>query len=539
MSPTTYSPPTIGPSGLLRSNYTAILNYLTGQYTATFGSNVYLGPDSSDFQWIAILALQAYDYQMACQVVYLSFNPLTAFGASLDLLGVLIGTARNGASYSTVAVTLSGTAGTIITNGVVQDVNQNFWTISGSWTIGSGGTVIATAIAQQLGTISVQASQVNVIATPQAGWTGVTNATASTVGQPVEPDSHYRARLLISQAKPSLTERAGTAAALAAVPNVTRSVCYENYLGYTASYGTVNTSSSGDTVTLVSGYPFDSTMAGQLISIAGTSYTVSSVSSATALALTTSPGVQTGVPFFIGGVELGLTSGVLIGPAHSITAVVEGGSSANIAQAIYQNHNPGCDINGTTTVLVSDSNNGTIQLPVSYDILGYTIIYVALNVQGFAGFTSATQAAIQAAVVNYLNNLGIGQTVVWSEVIASAATVNPNAEQPLFSIHASGSIIGQQEASTTATLSTSSATITVASGTGTANGQTVVGAGIPPSTTVSSGGGTTSIVLSATPTVAGTLVPVSFFATGTSDIAIAYNKAPGGDAANTLIALVS
>lgn len=532
---TSYVPPSIGASGLVIPNFTALINNSNANYTGIYGSNVYLGPDSSDEQWIAILALQQNDFLQALQAVYLSFNPLTAVGASLDLLGVLIGTARDAASYSTVAVTLSGTANTIINSGVVQDVNGNYWNIPESVTIGSGGTVVITAIAQQTGAISAQPGQVTRITNPVAGWASVVNIGPSTVGNPVEPDSHYRARLVISQAKPSLTLRSGTAAALAAVPNVTRSVCYENPLGYTAGYGTVNT--SGTAVTLVIGYPFDSTTdVGQNIylSISGvwTPYAIATVGSTTALVATGLGGSNTGIPYYIG-------DGTSIGPPHSITAVVEGGTSANVAQAIYNNKNPGCLTNGTTQVLVSDPNNGNIELAISYDILGYTIIYVALNVQAFTGFTTVTQAAIQLQVVDYLNNLSIGATVVFSQVIGAAVSVNPNPEQPLFSVQISGSVIGQQAAATTATLSTSSFVITVASGSGTANGQTVVGNGIPANTTVSSGGGTTSITLSAEPTVAGTGVSVAFFKTGTSDIPISYANAPGGDTANTVINLVS
>ena len=290
----TYAPPTIGPSGLVLSSYTAILNYLVAQYQAGYGTNCYLGPDSSDFQWLAILALQAYDFDLVAQAIYLSFNPLTAVGASLDLLGVLIGTARDAASFSTVAVTLSGTAGTVINNGVVQDVNQNFWNIPGSVTIGSGGTVTVTAVAQLAGATSASEGQVVLIPYPTTGWTSVTNAGPSTVGNPVEPDSHYRARLMISQAKPSLTLRAGSAAAVAAVPNVSRSIVYENPLGYTAGYGYVNT--VGTAVTLDIGYAFDATDAGQAITINGVVYAIDSVGSGTALTLTGTAGNQVGVP---------------------------------------------------------------------------------------------------------------------------------------------------------------------------------------------------------------------------------------------------
>lgn len=520
-----YAPPVIGPSGLVLSPYSAVLSFLVANYQAIFGSQVYLGNDSSDFQDIAVRTLQASDYQQALQAVYLSFNPLTAIGASLDLLGVLIGTARDIASFSTVTLTLTGTPGATIVNGQVQDVNGNFWNIPGTAIIGSGGTASVEAVAQNTGNITAGIGAITIISTPTIGWTAVTNPAPASPGQPVETDSHYRARLMISQAKPSLSLLAGSNAAVAAVLGVTRSVVYENYFGYTASYGTVNT--SGTSVTLEVGYVFDSSMAGQTININGTNYTVASVGSTTTLTLGSSAGSQTGAAFYIG-------NGICIGPAHSITAVVEGGLGTAIAQSIYDNKNPGVLPNGTTTELVSDPNNGSIELPISYDILGYVIIYVSLNVHGLLGFTSATQSAILTAIVNYLNNLGIGETVVYSQLYWAAASVQPNEEVPLFSIRSIS--LGQQVASTTASLNATT-TIVVASNTGIANGQTVVGIGIPNNTTVTGVSGT-NISISAAATATATGVAVSFFVTGTADIPVPYNCAPGGDALNTVVSLV-
>lgn len=65
-------------------------------------------------------------------------------------------------------------------------------------------------------------------------------------------------------------------------------------------------------------------------------------------------------------------------------------------------------------------------------------------------------------------------------------------------------------ATTTGTASSGSTALTVASGTGTANGMQVVGQGIAPSTTIASGGGTTSIVLSLATTAALSTTAVKF-----------------------------
>lgn len=519
-----YVAPNIGPAGLQIAAYTAILNYLIDQYRNIYGSTVYLAPDGADYQDLAIRALQAADVNSGLQAVYLSFNPLTATGVSLDLVGLLIGTARNQATFSTVLLTMTGTVGAVITNGQAEDSNGNFWNLPSTVTIPGGGSINVTALAVNPGSISANAATITIIAKPTADWTGITNGSAATVGEPVEPDSAYRARLLISQSKPSLTLLAGTTAAVAAVPNVTRSVVYENPNGYTASYGLVNT--SGTAVTRVLGYSFDATMVTQAFTIAGVGYTVASVSDGDHLALTSSAGSQTGAAFFIGG-------GVALGPGHSITAVVENGNSTAIAQAIYNNKNPGVLTNGTTTVTVTDPLNGNISMPISFDILGYVSIYVSLNIHGLSpAYNSAVQAQIQAAVSTYLDSLGIGESVVFSQLYGAALSVQTNQLQPTFSIYSI--LSGSQAAQTTATLN-STTTIVVAVSTGIANGQTVVGTGIPPNTTVTNISGAPNIVISNAATATATLVPVSFFICSTVDIAVSYGQASNSALSNVIV----
>jgi uncharacterized phage protein gp47/JayE len=396
------------------------------------------------------------------QMVYLGFNPLTAIGPQLDLLGILIGTPRKISSYSTALLTVTGSAGTVITSGVAQDVTGQYWSLPASVTIPGSGSIAVTATAQTIGNITANASTITTIATPTSGWTAVTNPSGAVAGQPVESDSQYRARLIISQSLPSETLLAGTAAAIAAVSGVTRSMVYENPTNVTDGNGN---------------------------------------------------------------------------PPHSITCVVEGGSSAAIAQAIYNNRGIGCLTNGTTSVNVTDPNNGNLTMSISFDILGYLEIFVAISVHPLAGFTSATALAIQAGLVNYLNNLGIGEAVVYSELYGAALSARSNPDQPTFSITAITD--GYAAASTTATLN-STTTVVVAVSTGIANGQAVTGPGIPAGTTVSNISGAPSIVLSASATITATLVPLTFFTLETppTTIPVAFNKAAQSASINVQVTQV-
>lgn len=124
---------------------------------------------------------------------------------------------------------------------------------------------------------------------------------------------------------------------------------------------------------------------------------------------------------------------------HSLTAVVQGGSDLAVATAIFNNRGIGPNTQGATIptmtlVPVTDPNSGNVTVigfvrPVSVPI------FVELAIHSLsASYTSATQSAIIAAVVSYLNNLQIGEEVTQSALYGAALSVMPNLAQPIFSI---------------------------------------------------------------------------------------------------------
>ncbi len=421
-----YAPPSLTSAGLTIPSYADIQNYLITQFMNVYGQNVYLGPDSADYQWISIVALAISDALQAAQLCYNARSPVTAVGSDLDAIIKLNGIARKAASFSNCAVTLTGTPNALILNGVVQDDNGFLWNLPANVTIGAGGTVTVTATCQTAGAVTAQVGQLHIIATPTAGWTSVTNAGLPVVGIPAEIDGLLRARQALSVAAPSLTPLAATIAAVAAVPGVSRYSVSENYFGYTASFGSCNT--SGTALTLLTGYPLDASDVGQAITINGVANSIAAVASGTSATLTTSAGTQTGVSFVLG-------DGLMLGPAHSVTAVVEGGDPLAVAQAIYSRRGIGCFTNGSTTEAVTDPKTGA-QINIRFSTPTYVPVYAALSVHPLAGYTTATTATIQAAIATYLNSLQIGETVVLSELYGAALSVRSNPEQPMFSIRA-------------------------------------------------------------------------------------------------------
>ena len=401
-----YAPPTVGPAGLFIPSYNDILEDNLAEYLKIYGANQYVGNDSAVYQLISIFSLKISDCCEALQYVYNQSSPLTAVGAGLDRLVKLNGIARLAYTYSTAALLISGTLGTVIPNGVAQDINGNQWllpqpsiTIPSPWSnivtyaanalvsyLGNWYSSIASgntgnlptnptywAIANPTGTcstpgnITAEPGTIIIIASPVGGWASVTNPAPAIPGQPIETDSQLRARQAISVAVPSLTRLAATIADIKATPGVTRQNVLENPTGDVDIYGN---------------------------------------------------------------------------PGHSITCVVEGGTPLAVATAIYANRGIGCYTNGkvdaatvpeTVTVIVNDPDTD-YPMPINFLTPSYIPIYVTMTIHLLTGGTSATVAQIAADIVAYLNSLEIGESVNYGELWGAALNARSNPDAPTFAI---------------------------------------------------------------------------------------------------------
>ena len=228
---------TVDSTGITAPDYADIFSYFQETYRGIYGQDVYLEPDSQDGQFLAVLAQAVHDCNSAAVTVFNAFSPATAQGEGLSRVVKINGISRQSASYSTVDLLLTGTAGTTISNGVAQDAAGQKWSLPATVTIPSGGTVTATATAQTSGKVAAAAGSITQVATPTAGWTAVTNPAAASPGADVETDAGLRVRQSTSTALPSLTVLEGLIGAVAAVPGVTRYAAYENDTSATDSNG--------------------------------------------------------------------------------------------------------------------------------------------------------------------------------------------------------------------------------------------------------------------------------------------------------------
>lgn len=105
-------------------------------------------------------------------------------------------------------------------------------------------------------------------------------------------------------------------------------------------------------------------------------------------------------------------------PAHSISLVVQGGDATAIAQAIADKKGPGAATYGTTSVDVTDEYGVT--RAIKFYRPTPATIKVAISVTAMAGYTTAIEAAIKQACVDWINALDIGEDVEFAEIYVPA-----------------------------------------------------------------------------------------------------------------------
>lgn len=105
-------------------------------------------------------------------------------------------------------------------------------------------------------------------------------------------------------------------------------------------------------------------------------------------------------------------------PAHSIALVVEGGSAAEIAEAIAIKKTPGTRTYGTTSEVVFDRYG----MPNTINFFRPTDVPITVEVRitALAGYTSGYAELIKTAVADLINSLSIGADVLYTKLFVPA-----------------------------------------------------------------------------------------------------------------------
>lgn len=391
-------------TGFIPKTVTDVTASLAAGYRAVYGAAVNVAARSRIGQRIALFAGALAEVWELGETLFNATDPDAATDTSLDNLLKLAGLTRKPATFSTVALALTGTPSTVVAAGkraaipatttkfalnsnatiasttawagatiyalgaIVKNGGNIYVAATAGTSAASGGPtgtgagivdgingltwnfvgpgigyVSAPATATATGPLNGFAGTVNTIDTPVSGWSGVTNLTDASPGSNVELDADARARRELSQSKGGANSLSAVRAAVLDLNGVTSCTIFEN---------------TGDV-------------------------TVDGV------------------------------------PPHSFETLVEGGDPVAIAQAIFNKRPGGIRAYGTTAETISDSESNSYTIAFSRpDLINITVSIQDLYDGNVYPPPSFPDTAIQDALVLRQNAQKVGKDVVVSSIIA-------------------------------------------------------------------------------------------------------------------------
>lgn len=164
---------------------------LDAKFVGTFGSQFDTSAESPDGQLIGVVAKLLEDVWQQAEGAYNAYSPSNAYGVGLDKVAEINGITRITNLPTSVAITLSGTAGTVVPAGyIVKTVDGlEFATVAVAVI-----PAIVTAKCTTQGAIRILANEVHVLTTAIAGLTNATNLEPGVTGIVREEDPAFRAR---------------------------------------------------------------------------------------------------------------------------------------------------------------------------------------------------------------------------------------------------------------------------------------------------------------------------------------------------------
>ena len=202
---------------------------LQNQYRAVFGPNLEFEPASVQQQLIGIDAENYAEFDEALVSVNNGQSLDSATDYQLDWIGTQLGLPRLSDTPSTVVLTLTGVAGTVIRRGArSQDTEGHIFALVNPATLDSDGTADAVAEAVEGGALNVPPGAIIRIIDVISGWERVVNNAAAIPGRDIETDRDYRVRMTRLIGRNTIGSIDSIKAAILEVPGVTKAAVPEN-----------------------------------------------------------------------------------------------------------------------------------------------------------------------------------------------------------------------------------------------------------------------------------------------------------------------
>lgn len=228
-------------AGLVLPAESDILAGVQADIDSAFGGGVNASLETPQGQLASSESAVIADKNAQLAYVVNQLDPDYASGEFQDSIGKYYFLTRKGATATSVVVTLTGIAGTVVPAlSLAQDVNGNTYANSGDATIGTGGTVSATFNNIASGPIPCAAGSLTQIYQAIPGWDAITNPSAGVLGQDVESRADFEYRRKNSVALNANGSKQAIAANVFNVSGVTDVYVDENVTDATVNRGSTN-----------------------------------------------------------------------------------------------------------------------------------------------------------------------------------------------------------------------------------------------------------------------------------------------------------
>ena len=380
------------------------------------------------------------DLWQLAQQCWLAFDPNSATGVSLDNVVAYSGIARMGETYSTVPLLFKGDIGTFITDGsqVKSDLTgESFSVVGGSAIALSSATGVVLSVSAVADATPYTVTYTDTSSTSTINYTSGGGATAASILAGIAG--------VITASHPSLASTiVGTTLEIRRV-DVFQSVSW----GYSANLAITKAFVVGDGRAVNVG-PIEqeaNTVTTITTPILGWD-TVTNPTSATVGRLTETDeelrlrfrnskferstnlidslysaliGVEGVTQVKIYENDTNITDGNGV-PPHSFLPIVLGGSSVEIAQAIWENKPIGILSDGNTTVSVEDIQG--FNHDISFERPNPEVIYIDMTLTTDSSFPANGADLIKQAIITYATaNFGIGDDVIYSRLFTPINSV--------------------------------------------------------------------------------------------------------------------
>jgi hypothetical protein len=394
------------PTGVVIPTETVVLAGVQADIDIAFGGGVNPALETPQGQLASSQTAVIGDKNNAILFISNAVDPQYAEDRWQDAIGRIYFLTRIPAQGTAVVATLTGIANTPIPAGTLaRDTANNIYASTGAATIGAGGTVQVEFQNVATGPIACPAGTLTGVYQTIPGWDAITNAADGTLGRTVENRSDFEFRRQNSVAANANGTPQAIYGNVFEVPNVLDVYVFNNSLGPCGFTGSI----SGTTLTVtavtknklgpnsaVSGLGGVGVSAGTFITaqVSGTTggvgvYTVNNSQTVSSMTMI-SPGVVVGATNYF------VTS-------NSVFVGVVGGDETAVATAIWEKKDLGCDMNGNTTVTVTDPSGYSYPQPtaqITFNIPNDLSIYFAVNIVNSPQLPNNIVALVQQAILN-------------------------------------------------------------------------------------------------------------------------------------------